>query len=74
MPDALIMQLSAMGASATAHVDRDWHHFSAPLSSFLDGNAIFDHLADLRRKICPLFRIDMVNFGVVMTLLIMMEI
>ena len=41
------------------------------LGCFLDGNAIFLITLPIFMKICPLFGIDMVNFGVVMTLLIM---
>ena len=41
------------------------------LGCFLDGNAIFLITLPIFMKICPLFGIDMINFGVVMTLLIM---
>ena len=70
IPDALIMQLSAMGASATAFM---WIVIGIilVLGMFLDGNAIFLITLPIFMKICPLFGIDMVNFGVVMTLLIM---
>ena len=70
IPDALIMQLSAMGASATAFM---WIVIAIilVLGCFLDGNAIFLITLPIFMKICPLFGIDMVNFGVVMTLLIM---
>lgn len=40
---------------------------------FLDGNAIFLITLPIFMKICPMFGIDMVNFGVVMTLLIMIS-
>ena len=70
IPDALIMQLSAMGASATAFM---WIVIAIilVLGCFLDGNAIFLITLPIFMKICPLFGIDMINFGVVMTLLIM---
>ena len=41
------------------------------LGCFLDGNAIFLITLPIFMKICPLFGVEMVNFGVVMTLLIM---
>ena len=70
IPDALIMQLTAMGASATAFL---WIVMAIilVLGFFLDGNAIFLITLPIFMKICPLFSVDMVNFGVVMTLLIM---
>jgi tripartite ATP-independent transporter DctM subunit len=70
IPDALIMQLTAMGASATAFM---WIVMAIilVLGCFLDGNAIFLITLPIFMKICPLFGVDMVNFGVVMTLLIM---
>jgi tripartite ATP-independent transporter DctM subunit len=70
IPDALIMQLTAFGASATAFL---WIVIAIilVLGCFLDGNAIFLITLPIFMKICPLFAIDMVNFGVVMTLLIM---
>ena len=70
IPDALIMQLSAFGASAAAFM---WIVIGIilVLGCFLDGNAIFLITLPIFMKICPLFGIDMVNFGVVMTLLIM---
>lgn len=70
IPDALITQLSALGASATAFM---WIVIGIilVLGCFLDGNAIFLITLPIFMKICPLFGIDMVNFGVVMTLLIM---
>ena len=70
IPDALIIQLTAMGASATAFM---WIVIAIilGLGCFLDGNAIFLITLPIFMKICPLFGIDMVNFGVVMTLLIM---
>ncbi|MBU1565465.1 MAG: TRAP transporter large permease [Proteobacteria bacterium] len=70
IPDALIMQLTAMGATATAFM---WIVIPIilALGCFLDGNAIFLITLPIFMKICPLFDVDMVNFGVVMTLLIM---
>jgi tripartite ATP-independent transporter DctM subunit len=70
IPDALIMHLTAMGASATAFM---WIVIAIilVLGCFLDGNAIFLITLPIFMKICPLFGVDMVNFGVVMTLLIM---
>ena len=70
IPDALILQLSAFGASAAAFM---WIVIGIilVLGCFLDGNAIFLITLPIFMKICPLFGIDMVNFGVVMTLLIM---
>ncbi len=70
IPDALIMQLSSIGASATSFL---WIVIGIilVLGMFLDGNAIFLITLPIFMKICPMFGIDMVNFGVVMTLLIM---
>jgi len=70
IPDALIMQLSSIGASATSFL---WILIGIilVLGMFLDGNAIFLITLPIFMKICPMFGIDMVNFGVVMTLLIM---
>ena len=70
IPDALITQLSAFGTSATGFL---WIVIGIilMLGCFLDGNAIFLITLPIFMKICPLFGIDMVNFGVVMTLLIM---
>ena len=70
IPDALIMQLTALGASATAFI---WIVIAIilVLGCFLDGNAIFMITLPIFMKICPLFGIDMINFGIVMTLLIM---
>ncbi|MDR3372603.1 MAG: TRAP transporter large permease [Ancalomicrobiaceae bacterium] len=70
IPDHLIMQLSALGTTATGFL---WIVIAIilVLGCFLDGNAIFLITLPIFMKICPLFAIDMVNFGVVMTLLIM---
>ncbi len=70
IPDALIMQLTAMGATPTSFL---WIVIFVVLlmGCFLDGNAIFLITLPIFMKVCPLFGIDMVNFGVVMTLLIM---
>ncbi len=70
IPDALIMQLTAMGATPVAFM---WIVIFIVLlmGCFLDGNAIFLITLPIFMKVCPLFGVDMVNFGVVMTLLIM---
>ncbi|TBW40717.1 TRAP transporter large permease [Siculibacillus lacustris] len=70
IPDEMIMQLTAMGTSQS---DFLWIVIAIVLvlGCFLDGNAIFLITLPIFMKICPLFSIDMVNFGVVMTLLIM---
>lgn len=70
IPDALITQLSVMGATATAFM---WIVIAIilVLGMFLEGNAIFLITLPIFMQICPRFGIDMVNFGVVMTLLIM---
>jgi tripartite ATP-independent transporter DctM subunit len=70
IPDALIMQLTSMGASPAAFL---WIVIAIilVLGCFLDGNAIFLITLPIFMKLCPLYGIDMVNFGVVMTLLIM---
>jgi len=70
IPNALIEQLTSIGASTTAFL---WIVIAIilVLGMFLDGNAIFLITLPIFMKICPIFGIDMVNFGVVMTLLIM---
>ncbi|MEC5386347.1 TRAP transporter large permease [Uliginosibacterium sp. H3] len=70
IPDALIMQLTAFGASPVAFL---WIVIAIilVLGCFLDGNAIFLITLPIFMKLCPIYGIDMVNFGVVMTLLIM---
>lgn len=70
IPDALILQLTALGTSPDGFL---WIVIAIilVLGCFLDGNAIFLITLPIFMKICPLFSIDMVNFGVVMTLLIM---
>lgn len=70
IPNALIEQLTSIGASTTAFL---WIVIAIilVLGCFLDGNAIFLITLPIFMKICPIFGIDMVNFGVVMTLLIM---
>ena len=70
IPDALIMQLTALGASPVAFL---WIVIAIilVLGCFLDGNAIFLITLPIFMKLCPLYGIDMVIFGVVMTLLIM---
>lgn len=71
VPDALIMQLTSMGTSPAGFL---WIVIFVVLvlGMFLDGNAIFLITLPIFMKICPLFGVDMVNFGVVMTLLIML--
>ena len=70
IPDALIAHLTSMGASAMSFM---WIVIAIilVLGCFIEGNAIFLITLPIFMKICPLFGIDMVNFGVVMTLLIM---
>ncbi|GAB4058642.1 TRAP transporter large permease [Uliginosibacterium sediminicola] len=70
IPDQLITQLTAMGASPAGFL---WIVIAIilVLGCFLDGNAIFLITLPIFMKLCPLYGIDMVNFGVVMTLLIM---
>jgi C4-dicarboxylate transporter, DctM subunit len=70
IPDALIMQLTAMGATPVSFL---WIVIAIilVLGCFLDGNAIFLITLPIFMKLCPMYGIDMVNFGVVMTLLIM---
>ncbi|HSD35971.1 MAG TPA: TRAP transporter large permease [Rhodocyclaceae bacterium] len=70
IPDALITQLTALGTSPVGFL---WIVIAIilVLGCFLDGNAIFLITLPIFMKLCPLYGIDMVNFGVVMTLLIM---
>jgi tripartite ATP-independent transporter DctM subunit len=70
IPDELITTLTAMG---TSQADFLWIVIGVilVLGCFLDGNAIFLITLPIFMKICPLFGVEMVNFGVVMTLLIM---
>lgn len=70
IPDALITQLTALGATTAGFL---WIVIAIilVLGCFLDGNAIFLITLPIFMKICPMFNVDMVNFGVVMTLLIM---
>lgn len=70
IPDALIMQLATLGATPALFM---WIVIAIilVLGCFLDGNAIFLITLPIFMKLCPLYGIDMVNFGVVMTLLIM---
>ena len=70
IPDALIMQMTALGTSAAGFI-RIVIAIILVLGCFIDGNAIFLITLPIFMKLCPLFGIDMVNFGVVMTLLIM---
>jgi C4-dicarboxylate transporter, DctM subunit len=70
IPDELVMQLTAMGASQAAFL---WIviFIVLVLGCFIEGNAIFLITLPIFMKLCPLFGVDLVNFGVVMTLLIM---
>jgi len=70
IPDALITQLAAFGTTATGFI---WIVIAIVLvlGCFIDGNAIFLITLPIFMKLCPLYGVDMVNFGVVMTLLIM---
>lgn len=70
IPDALITQLTALGATPAGFL---WIVIAIilVLGCFLDGNAIFLITLPIFMKLCPMYGIDMVNFGVVMTLLIM---
>lgn len=64
IPDAPIMQPTALGASSAGFL---WIVIAIipVLGRFLDGNAIFLVTLPIFMKICPLFSIDMVNFDVV---------
>lgn len=70
IPDALISQLAAFGTSPAGFL---WIVIAIVLvlGCFIDGNAIFLITLPIFMKLCPLYGVDMVNFGVVMTLLIM---
>lgn len=70
IPDVLISQLTALGTSPAGFL---WIVIAIilVLGCFLDGNAIFLITLPIFMKLCPMYGIDMVNFGVVMTLLIM---
>jgi len=70
IPDELIGELTAMG---TSHATFLWLVIAVVLvlGCFIEGNSIFLITLPIFMKLCPLFGVDMVNFGVVMTLLIM---
>ncbi len=70
MPDAIIETLMNFGASQAAVL---WIIIAIilVLGCFLEGNAIFLITLPIFVPICNMFKIDLVNFGVVMTLLIM---
>ncbi|MDR3312224.1 MAG: TRAP transporter large permease [Spirochaetaceae bacterium] len=70
MPDGIIEALVNMGASQNAVL---WIVIAIILvmGCFLDGNAIFMITLPIFMPIISTFRIDAINFGVVMTLLIM---
>jgi C4-dicarboxylate transporter, DctM subunit len=70
IPDDLISQLTALGTSQAAFL---WIVVAVVLvlGCFIEGNSIFLITLPIFMKLCPLFGVEMVNFGVVMTLLIM---
>lgn len=70
VPDGIISTLVGMGASQTSVI---WIIIGIVLvmGCFLEGNAIFLITLPIFMPICAIFHIDMLNFGVVMTLLIM---
>jgi tripartite ATP-independent transporter DctM subunit len=70
IPDALIAQLLSLGTTPAGFI---WIVIAIILllGCFIDGNAIFLITLPIFMKLCPLYGVDMVNFGVVMTLLIM---
>ncbi|MCD8349693.1 MAG: TRAP transporter large permease [Planctomycetaceae bacterium] len=70
LPDALIENLMNYGASQTA-VLLIIICIILVMGCFLEGNAIFLITLPIFMPICTMFNIDLVNFGVVMTLLIM---
>ncbi|MDR0485346.1 MAG: TRAP transporter large permease [Elusimicrobiota bacterium] len=70
LPDSIITSLVSFGASDTAVL---WIVIGVILlmGCFLDGNAIFMITLPIFMPILVMFNIDPINFGVVMTLLIM---
>ena len=70
IPDALIAQLLSLGTTPAGFI---WIVIAIilVLGCFIDGNAIFLITLPIFMKLCPIYGVDMVNFGVVMTLLIM---
>ncbi len=70
MPDAIIETLMNFGASQSA-VLSIIIVIIVVMGCFLEGNAIFLITLPIFMPICKTFGIDLVNFGVVMTLLIM---
>jgi tripartite ATP-independent transporter DctM subunit len=70
IPDDLINQLMVFGTTPGSFL---WLTIAVILllGCFIDGNSIFLITLPIFMKICPLFQVDMVNFGVVMTLLVM---
>ena len=70
MPDAIIETLVQFGASQSAVL---WIIIAIVLvmGCFLEGNAIFLITLPIFIPICNMFNINLINFGVVMTLLIM---
>jgi C4-dicarboxylate transporter, DctM subunit len=70
IPDAIIQNLTAMSASSGG-VLAAVVIIILILGCFLEGNAIFFITIPIFMPICAVYNIDMINFGVVMTLLIM---
>jgi C4-dicarboxylate transporter DctM subunit len=70
IPDRIIAGLVAMGASQ-AHVLIIMMGIVLMLGCFIEGNAIFLITLPIFMPVARMFGIDLVNFGVVMTLLIM---
>jgi tripartite ATP-independent transporter DctM subunit len=70
VPDSIISTLVGMGATQSSVI---WIIIGIMLvmGCFLEGNAIFLITLPIFMPICAMFHIDMLNFGVVMTLLIM---
>ncbi len=70
VPDSIITALVGMGATQSAVM---WIIIGIVLTlgCFLEGNAIFLITLPIFMPICNMFQIDLLNFGVVMTLLMM---
>jgi tripartite ATP-independent transporter DctM subunit len=70
IPDTLIEQLLSFGTTSFGFT---WIviFIILLLGCFIDGNAIFLITLPIFMKVCPMYGVDMINFGVVMTLLIM---
>jgi C4-dicarboxylate transporter, DctM subunit len=70
IPDAIIQNLTSMSAGSNG-VLAAVVIIILILGCFLEGNAIFFITIPIFMPICAAYHIDMINFGVVMTLLIM---